>query len=112
VASFGVNAVAVTLMLGAFAHTGGLTGAEVGVAAGAAAAQQKVLEHVFGSAAARSMITRARSSLDEGLEGVLQADGARFWESTGARVAGSESLRALRAAAEAVEQEAGRFYGG
>ena len=78
IASYGVNSVAVVVILGVFLQTGGLTGAEVGVAAGAAAAQQKVLEHVFGSAAARSLIETARKQIDETAAMVLEEDGARF----------------------------------
>ena len=62
IASYGVNAAAVTVLLGVFVHTGGLTGAELGVTASAAAAQQKVLEHVFGSAAARTLIAKAKAA--------------------------------------------------
>lgn len=78
VASYGVNSVAVALILGVFLQTGGLTGAEVGVAAGAAAAQQKLLEHLFGSAAARSLIETARLRLSHTVGVVLTEDGARF----------------------------------
>ncbi len=78
VASYGVNTVAVVVMLGVFLQTGGLTGAEVGVAAGAAAAQQKLLEHLFGTAAARSLIDGARSAIEAAATGVLREDAARF----------------------------------
>lgn len=78
IASYGLNSVAVAVILGVFLQTGGLTGAEVGVAAGAAAAQQKLLEHLFGSAAARSLIETARTRIEEAVGEVLRADGARF----------------------------------
>jgi energy-coupling factor transporter ATP-binding protein EcfA2 len=78
VASYGVNSVAVAVILGVFLQTGGLTGAEVGVAAGAAAAQQKLLEHLFGSAAARSLIETAGKRIEEAAGDVLREDGARF----------------------------------
>ncbi len=78
VASYGVNSVAVAVILGVFLQTGGLTGAEVGVAAGAAAAQQKLLEHLFGSAAARSLVETARLRLSHTVGVVLADDGARF----------------------------------
>ncbi len=77
-ASLGVNAVAVTLIVTVFVHTSGLSGAEVGVAAGAAAAQQRLLEHLFGSAAARSLAQTARNDLLAALLTVLQRDAARF----------------------------------
>ena len=47
-ASLGVNGAGLTVMLAVFAHTGGLTGAEVVVAGGTSALSQKVLEAIFG----------------------------------------------------------------
>ncbi|VEG25972.1 dynamin family protein [Actinomyces howellii] len=48
VLSLGVNVVGVALMIVVFAHTGGLTGGEVGIAGGTALLAQRVLEAVFG----------------------------------------------------------------
>ncbi len=79
-ASVGINAVAVSLLLVVFAQTGGLTGGEFGIAAGAAAAQQGLLEHMFGSAAAKSLAEKARLSLEQEIERVLAADAARFFQ--------------------------------
>ncbi len=62
-ASIGVNAAATLVLVGVFAQTGGLTGAEVGVVAGAAATQQAVLEHLFGSATAGSLARTGRRLL-------------------------------------------------
>lgn len=78
VASAGVNGVAVTLMLAVFAQTGGITGAEVGITAGAAALQQRVLEHVFGTAAARRLVLEARERLGAAISQVLIEDRRRF----------------------------------
>lgn len=111
VASYGVNAAAVAVLLGVFVHTGGLTGAELGVTASAAAAQQKVLEHIFGSAAARTLIIKARERLDQSLNSVLQMDGARFFELSAARSANRADAGRIRDLARAVEQEAGAFNG-
>lgn len=77
-ASIGINAAATLVLLGVFASTGGITGTEVGVAAGAAAAQQTVLEHLFGSAAAGALGKRLRADLVERLGRVLQTDALRF----------------------------------
>ena len=111
VASYGVNAAAVTVLLGVFVHTGGLTGAELGVTASAAAAQQKVLEHVFGGAAARTLIAQAKEHLYEALHGVLHADGARFYDLTGDPSVGPETATRLRALATDVERQAVGFRG-
>ncbi|MDK6474776.1 ABC transporter, partial [Aerococcus urinae] len=49
--SIGVNVLGVALMLVIFASTGGLTGAELGVAGGTAVVAQRLLEAVFGDQA-------------------------------------------------------------
>lgn len=61
--SFGVNGLAVTLMVILFASTGGLTGGEVVTAAGAAVVGQKLLEAVFGEDAVRRMTKHSRETL-------------------------------------------------
>jgi hypothetical protein len=111
VASFGVNATAVIVLMAVFAQTGGITGAEFGVAAGAAAAQQKILEHVFGSAAARSLIEDARRKLVTALEEVLRQDEQRFDEMVESHAHGLDASGALRRAARDVHAAAGEFYG-
>lgn len=95
VASTGVNAVAVVALLATFANTGGITGAEVGITAGAAAAQQRVLEHVFGSAAARTLVARGRSSLHKALSDVLAADSRRYRDVALDMTAGATQLHLL-----------------
>ncbi|MCP6135007.1 ABC transporter, partial [Klebsiella pneumoniae] len=57
--AFGVNGVGVALMIVVFAHTGGLVGAEVGVAGGTAILAQRVLEAVFGDQAVRRLAETA-----------------------------------------------------
>ena len=59
----GVNVTGVALMIVIFASTGGITGAEVGVAGATAAVAQRLLEAVFGDQAVRSMSQRAREML-------------------------------------------------
>ena len=70
--SLGVNAGAVTVMLGAFMATGGVTGAEVGIAAATAFLNQKLMNALFGEAAVQEMIEHARDDLADRLRG---ADG-------------------------------------
>lgn len=112
VASYGVNAAAVGLILGVFAHTGGLTGAEVGITAGAAAAQQKLFEHLFGSAAARSLAEQGRRLLEESLGEVLAADGARFTALVERSATDSGAARLVRRRAGAVGAAAEVLYAG
>ena len=111
VASFGINATALVVLMAVFAQTGGITGAEFGVAAGAAAAQQKILEHVFGSAAARSLIEEARGRLVASLEGVLTEDAARFADVTSSLAADIGAADTMRSAGLDVRTRAGEFYG-
>ena len=63
IAAYGVNGIGVILMLVAFAHTGGLVGAEVGIAGGTAVLAQKLLEAIFGDQAVREMAAKARGLL-------------------------------------------------
>src|SRR5215213_6687838 len=77
-ASLGVNGAGLTVMLAVFAHTGGLTGAEVAVAGGTSAVGQKVLEAIFGDQAVRALAARAREDLVERVERLLREDAARF----------------------------------
>lgn len=78
VAALGVNAVGVAVMLGVFLHTAGLTGAEVGVAAGTAFLNQKLLEAVFGERAMEELIGHARTRLDALLSSLFARDRQRF----------------------------------
>ncbi len=103
--SFGVNAAGVALMVVAFASTGGLTGAEVGIAGGTAVVAQKLLEAVFGDDAVRRLTTLARERLDQRVRDVLAVEAARY---TGVldQLGTSAGGAGLRAAARAVEQAA------
>ena len=58
-ASVGVNVLGTGVMLATFLHTGGLTGAEVGIAAATAFLNQKLLTALFGEAAMVEMIPHA-----------------------------------------------------
>ncbi|MEX2046129.1 MAG: GTPase domain-containing protein [Chloroflexota bacterium] len=78
VAALGVNAVGVAVMLGVFAHTAGLTGAEVGVAAGTAFLNQKLLEALFGERAMEQLIEQARQRLDALLTSLFARERERF----------------------------------
>jgi len=76
--SIGVNAVGTGVMLATFIHTGGLTGAELGVAAATAFVNQKVLSALFGEAAMVELVQRAASRLDEALEQTFEEERDRF----------------------------------
>jgi energy-coupling factor transporter ATP-binding protein EcfA2 len=78
VAALGVNAVGVAVMLGVFVHTAGLTGAELGIAAGTAFLNQKLLEALFGERAMEQLIEQARTRLDTLLTSLFERERARF----------------------------------
>src|SRR2546425_13189993 len=78
VAALGVNAVGVAVMLGVFAHTAGLTGAELGIAGGTAFVNQKLLETIFGERVMEELIERARSRLDALLTALFALERDRF----------------------------------
>jgi energy-coupling factor transporter ATP-binding protein EcfA2 len=100
-ASLGVNAIGVAVMLGVFAHTGGLTGAEVGIAAATAFLNQKLLEALFGEAAMVEMIGRARRRLHEELAATFAEERERFER----LVPAGKELRALAAELRAGVEE-------
>ena len=77
-ASVGVNALGTGVMLGTFLHTGGLTGAEIGVAAGTAFLNQKLMNALFGEAAVQEMIEHAREDLMERLRDLMDGERSRF----------------------------------
>ncbi|MET0729344.1 MAG: ABC transporter [Acidimicrobiales bacterium] len=78
VLSYGVNGVALVLMVAIFAQTGGLTGGEVAVAGGSSALGQKVLEAVLGDQAVRRLAATARADLDERTAVLVDEERSRF----------------------------------
>jgi len=77
-AAVGVNAMGTGVMLATFIHTGGVTGAELGVAAATAFLNQKVLAALFGEAAMAELVAHARQRLDEALALTFDEERARF----------------------------------
>jgi energy-coupling factor transporter ATP-binding protein EcfA2 len=78
VAALGVNVVGVAVMLGVFMHTAGITGAEVGIAAGTAFLNQKLLEALFGERAMEQLIEQARLRLDALLASLFAHERERY----------------------------------
>ena len=76
--SFGVNGLAVVLMLVVFAGTAGLTGGEVAIAGGSAVLAQRLLEAVFGDQAVRSLAVKARKDLMRRVEDLLDEQKAHL----------------------------------
>ncbi|WP_417235139.1 dynamin family protein [Arthrobacter sp.] len=76
--SFGINGVAVALMIVVFASTAGLTGLEVGIAGGSAIVGQKLLEAIFGEDAVRRLAKQAREKLDSRVQRLLAEESTGF----------------------------------
>ncbi|HYH91608.1 MAG TPA: GTPase [Candidatus Saccharimonadales bacterium] len=101
-ASVGVNVLGTGVMLGTFLHTGGLTGAEVGVAAATAFLNQKLLSALFGEAAMVELIADARARLQEALTTTFLEERSRFDRLLPEAGALSELAGDLRSAAGAL----------
>jgi len=104
--SFGVNVAGVSLMVLAFASTGGLTGIEVGIAGGTAVVAQKLLEAVFGDDAVRRLTVEARERLDARVTDLLAREAERYTAQLDALGAAQADGAELRAVAEDVERAA------
>lgn len=76
--ALGVNGLSVALMVTVFASTGGVTGAEVGIAGGSAVIGQKLLEAVFGDQAVRRLAKLAREDLDHRMMLLLDGEQQRY----------------------------------
>ncbi|HSK27427.1 MAG TPA: hypothetical protein VK894_11020 [Jiangellales bacterium] len=76
--SLGVNGLGLALMIVVFASTGGLTGAEVGIAGGTAVVGQRLLEAVFGDQAVRRLADRARADLRKRSRELFTEEADRF----------------------------------
>jgi energy-coupling factor transporter ATP-binding protein EcfA2 len=83
VASVGVNVVGTSAILAVFVHTGGLTGAEVGITAATAVVNQKLLEAIFGEANVAAFVGRARGELVTLLDAAFTDEQARFTHALG-----------------------------
>jgi hypothetical protein len=76
--SLGVNGLGLALMIVVFASTGGLTGAEVGIAGGTAVVGQRLLEAVFGDQAVRRLAEQARADLRRRTRALFTEEAERF----------------------------------
>lgn len=103
--SLGVNGLGVALMVTVFSFTGGLTGAEIGIAGGTAVVGQKLLEAVFGEDAVRRLATGARKDLEERCAAMLQRQQARFLDLLPAEASDAD-LKALSTSLATVGEKA------
>lgn len=101
--AFGVNGLAVVLMLVVFSQTWGLSGAEVGVAGGAAVLAQRLLEAIFGDQAVRTLALKARKQLMDQVEALYAQERERFDRALESVEVVASQAKQLTDAAAAVE---------
>ncbi len=101
--ALGVNGVGVALMILVFSQTGGLLGAEIGVAGGTAILAQRVLEAIFGEDAVRRLAKQAKRDLDARVEALLAIELSRYLTVLEDVDARPERAGEVLAAAEAVQ---------
>jgi hypothetical protein len=101
--AYGVNGLAVSLMVVVFANTAGLTGAEVGIAGGSALLGQKLLEAVFGDQALRSLAAQARGKLEIRVRALLDEERHRYLDLLASLGLDAEAAERVRNAARAVD---------
>jgi len=100
-ASIGLNVLGTSAILAVFVHTGGLTGAELGIGAATAVLNQKLLEAIFGEGNVAAFVNRARARLDQILDSVFAAEQQRFVLALGAMAERTDLASELRRAAHA-----------
>jgi GTPase Era involved in 16S rRNA processing len=98
-ASIGVNAVGTSAILAVFFHTGGLTGAEVGITAATAVVNQKLLEAIFGEANVAAFVAGARAALGTLLDAAFGDERRRFDHALGPLTDAGDLADQLRVAA-------------
>ena len=106
IAAFGINGIGLFLMLVAFASTGGLVGAEIGIAGGTTVLAQRVLEAMFGDQAVREMAARARQILLDHVSELYSAEQDRYDAVVDEHDVTDEQVTRLEAAAAAVKAAA------
>lgn len=100
-ASIGLNVLGTSAILAVFVHTGGLTGAELGIGAATAVFNQKLLEAIFGEGNVSAFVNRARARLDRILDSAFEAEQERFLSVLGPMAEDTDLASELRRAARA-----------
>ena len=101
--AYGVNGLSVALMVVVFASTGGVTGAEVGIASGSAVLGQKLLEAVFGDQAVRRLASNARKDLNRRMQALIDTEKRRYTDLLDALAIHDDSEDTLRSCARKVD---------
>ena len=104
--ALGTNAIGAALIIYVFTLTGGLTGAEVGIAGGASVLAQRLLEAVFGEDAVRKLAEQARRELEARVDAVMAGELARYTEVLDALAVDPAAAGALDGARSALRSAA------
>jgi hypothetical protein len=99
-----LNAAATAAILAAFASTGGLTGVEGGIAAGAAAANQALLVKLLGEQNVAWILARAREDLLERVAELAEEELPRYTGALAAIAPPPDAAEAIRTALDDVAQ--------
>jgi len=102
--AYGVNAVTAALMVAVFSTTGGLTGAEIGIAGASTVVAQKLLEAVFGEDGVRRMSKAAMVKLKERVAALMDEEKGRFLSRLDALELDPELPARLQTATRQVQQ--------
>lgn len=102
--AYSVNAVSLALMVAVFSTTGGLSGAEIGIASTSTVLAQKLLEAVFGEDGVRRMSKAAMEKLNDRVEGLMAEEKSRFLSRLDALELDPELPARLHAATAQVQQ--------
>jgi hypothetical protein len=99
-----VNATATGAIIATLAQTGGLTGAEAGIATAAGAANQALLTKMLGAANLRWLISNARSDLERRFTELVAVHRRRFTEVLAASAPSPKLIEQLHERADAVQK--------
>jgi len=105
--AFGVNGVGLALMMIVFFNTGGITGAEVGIAGGTVVLAQRFLEAIFGEDGVRRMAKTAKDALDARVDALMTRELERYREALDAVGVDPARGEHLQAALDALRGERG-----
>ncbi len=103
--AFGVNGVGLALMMLVFFSTGGITGAEVGIAGGTVVLAQRFLEAIFGEDGVRRMAKTAKEALDARVEGLAGSELTRYRQALDDLGLAPERAGEVQAALDALRSE-------
>lgn len=109
--ALGVNGLGLALMMVVFSQTGGITGAEVGIAGGSAILAQRLLEAVFGEDAVRGLAREAKNHLDARVQTLMAVELERYHRVLADTGVQPEQADALRASTRALAAERGSDLG-